>query len=70
VLLRDEAAMNKFVEDRFLFWGWSSTKDHLKDLERKRAEMRRKIDGCKKKKTKDERNKIYEEGKEEVQKGI
>ncbi|KAI2490412.1 hypothetical protein MHU86_24168 [Fragilaria crotonensis] len=49
VLLRDEEAMNKFVEDRFLYWGWSSTKDHLKNVEKKRAEMQRKIDGCKKK---------------------
>ncbi|KAI2508001.1 hypothetical protein MHU86_6408 [Fragilaria crotonensis] len=59
VLLRDEAAMNKFVEDRFLYWGWSSTKDHLKNVEKKRAEMQRKIDGCKKKKTKDDYREQY-----------
>ncbi|KAI2501433.1 hypothetical protein MHU86_13023 [Fragilaria crotonensis] len=41
VLLRDEAAMNKFVEDRFLYWGWSSTKDHMKNVEKKRAEMQK-----------------------------
>ena len=45
VLLRDEEAMNKFVEDRFLYWGWSSTKDHLKEVQKKRAKMKRKIDG-------------------------
>ncbi|KAI2498091.1 hypothetical protein MHU86_16401 [Fragilaria crotonensis] len=59
VLLRDEAAMNKFVEDRFLYWGWSSTKDHMKNVEKKRAEMQRKIDGCKKKKTKDDYREQY-----------
>ncbi|KAI2497454.1 hypothetical protein MHU86_17058 [Fragilaria crotonensis] len=59
VLLRDEEAMNKFVEDRFLYWGWSSTKDHLKNVEKKRAEMQRKIDGCKKKKTKDDYREQY-----------
>ena len=59
VLLRDEQAMNKFVEDRFLYWGWSSTKDHLKEVQKKRAEMKRKIDGCKKKKTKDECREQY-----------
>jgi len=59
VLLRDKEAMNKFVENRFLYWGWSSTKDHLKNVEKKRAEMQRKIDGCKKKKTKEDYREQY-----------
>jgi hypothetical protein len=49
VLLKDEEAMNKFVEDRFLYWGWSSTKDHQKEVQTKHAKMKRIIDGCKKK---------------------
>jgi len=59
VLLRDEQAMNKFVENRFLYWGWSSTADHLKDVQKKRAEMQRKIDSCKKKTKKDEYREQY-----------
>ncbi len=59
MLLRDEQAMNKFVENRFLYWGWSSTADHLKDVPKKRAEMQRKIDGCKKKTKKDEYREQY-----------
>ena len=39
VLPRDEEAMNKFVEVRFLYWGWSTTKDHEKEVEMKREEM-------------------------------
>jgi hypothetical protein len=54
VACRDQEAMNKFVENRFLYWGWSSTKDHEKDVKMKRKEMQRKIDRCKKKITKDE----------------
>ncbi|KAI2508302.1 hypothetical protein MHU86_6107 [Fragilaria crotonensis] len=43
VLLRDEAAMNKFVEDRFLYWGWSSTKDHMKNVERSGPRCKEKL---------------------------
>jgi hypothetical protein len=37
-----------------LYWGWSSYKDHKKDVKMKHKEMQRNIDQCKKKKTKDE----------------
>jgi hypothetical protein len=56
---RDQEAMNKFVGNRFLYWGWSSTIDHEKDVKMKRKEMQRKIDQCKKKKTKDEYREQY-----------
>jgi hypothetical protein len=59
VSCRDVEAMNKFVENRFLYWSWSSTKDHEKEVEMKREEMRMKIDRCKKKKTKDEYREQY-----------
>ena len=51
--------MNKLVERRFLYWGWSYTKDHEKDVKMKRKEMQRKIDQCKKKKTKDKYREQY-----------
>ncbi len=56
---RDQEALNKFVESRFVYWGWSSTKDHEKDVKMKCKEMQRKIDQCKKKKTKDEYREPY-----------
>jgi hypothetical protein len=56
---RDQNALNKFVESRFLYWGWSSSKDHKKDVEMKQEEMQRRIDQCKKKKTKDEYSKQF-----------
>jgi hypothetical protein len=52
VACRNQEAMNKLVESRFWHWGWSSTKDHEKDVKMKCKEMQRKIDRCKKKKTK------------------
>jgi hypothetical protein len=59
VVCRDEEAMNEYVEDKFVHWGWSSTQDHHKDLEKKRRIMQRKIEGCKKKTTKDEYRQLY-----------
>ena len=56
VACRDQEAMKKFLESRFLY---SSTKDHEKDVKMKRKEMQRKIDQCKKKKTKDEYREQY-----------
>ena len=48
-----------FVLGRFLYWGWSSTKDHKKDVKMKHKEMQRNMDQCKKKKTKDEYREQY-----------
>jgi hypothetical protein len=59
VLLRNEEAMHKFVESRFLYWGWSYTEDHKKDVEKKREEMKRRIDRCKKKEAKEELREHY-----------
>jgi hypothetical protein len=39
VACRDQEAMNKFVENRVLYGGWWSTKDHEKDVKMKRKEM-------------------------------
>ncbi len=62
VACRDQEAMNNFVENRFLYWGWSSAKDHKKDVKMMREEMQRKIDQCKKKKTKDEYREEHTKG--------
>jgi hypothetical protein len=59
VLLRNEETMHKFVESRFLYWGWSSTEDHKKEVEKKREEMKRRIDRCKKKEAKEELREHY-----------
>jgi hypothetical protein len=58
-LLRNEEAMHKFVESRFLYWCWSSTKDHKKEVEKKCEEMKRRIDRCKKKEAKEELREHY-----------
>lgn len=59
IVPRNDEAMNKFVESRFLYWGWSSTKDHKNEVEKKREEMKRRIDRCKKKETKEELREQY-----------
>ena len=59
VACRDQQAMSKFVENRFLYWGWSSTKDHEKVVQIEREEMKRKTDRWKKKKTKDKYREQY-----------
>jgi hypothetical protein len=51
--------MHKFVESRFLYWGWSSTEDHKKEVEKKREEMKRRINRCKKKAAKEELREHY-----------
>ena len=43
VACRDQEAMNKFVDNRFLYWGWSSNKDHKKDVKMKRNKMQGKL---------------------------
>jgi hypothetical protein len=41
---RDQEAMNKSVESRFLYCGWGSIKGHKKDVKVKRKVLQRKSD--------------------------